>query len=169
MSHWFETVPFVPDSSTWFQYSIFLLICLLFQDLPIAEWLFNITMEVECCSFGYLSLCDCCLMFSELIHWHPGPQVCQLCHTHIAISVMSFCTEGKGLGSWPYSSLSPTLWSAHHSQCSIQSHDTWSLWLMGRFQIWVWVENKLYFHSQLSELLCVCDAAHDDKKKQVYT
>ena len=31
-------------------------------------------------------------------------------------------------------------WSAYQSQHSIQSHDTWSMWLMGKFKISVWIE-----------------------------
>jgi len=40
-----------------------------------------------------------------------------------------FCTEGKGLGHGHRAVFRPAPWSAYQSQHSIQSHDTWSMWL----------------------------------------
>ena len=48
-----------------------------------------------------------------------------------------FRTEGKGLG-YGHRTVAP--WSAYQSQHSIQSHDTWSMWLTGKFKLLVWVE-----------------------------
>ena len=51
-----------------------------------------------------------------------------------------FCTEGKGLGHSHRAVCRPAPWSVYQSQHSIQSHDTWSMWLTGKFEISVWVE-----------------------------
>jgi len=45
-----------------------------------------------------------------------------------------FRTEGKGLGHGHRAVCRPTPWSANQSQHSIQSHDTWSMWLTGKFK-----------------------------------
>ena len=54
-----------------------------------------------------------------------------------------FSTEGKALGHGHWAVCRPAPWSAYQSQCSIQSHDTWSMWLTGKFKISVWVESEL--------------------------
>jgi len=48
-----------------------------------------------------------------------------------------FRTEGKGLGLDHRATCRPAPWSAYQSQRSIQSHDTWSMWLTGnsKFQL----------------------------------
>jgi len=53
-----------------------------------------------------------------------------------------FRTEGKGLGFGRRATCRPAPWSAYQSQHSIQSHDTWSMWLTGKFKISVWIECK---------------------------
>ena len=53
-----------------------------------------------------------------------------------------FRTEGKGLGLGHRATCRPAPWSAYQSQRSIQSHDTWSMWLMGKFKISFWIECK---------------------------
>jgi len=40
-------------------------------------------------------------------------------------------TEGRGLGAVGC----PAQWSVYQWQHSIQSHDTWSMWLMGKFKL----------------------------------
>jgi len=40
-----------------------------------------------------------------------------------------FRTEGKGLGFGHRATCRPAPWSAYQSHHSIQSHDTWSMWL----------------------------------------
>jgi len=54
-----------------------------------------------------------------------------------------FRTEGKRLGYGHRATCCPNPWSAYQSQHSIQSHDTWSMWLTGKFKISVWIECKL--------------------------
>ena len=51
--------------------------------------------------------------------------------------------RGKGLGHGHRAVCCPAPWSVYQSQHSIQSHDTWSMWLMGKFKISVWVEHEL--------------------------
>jgi len=46
-----------------------------------------------------------------------------------------FPTEGKGLGYGHRATCRPTPWSVYQSQHSIQSQDTWSMWLTGKFKI----------------------------------
>ena len=53
-----------------------------------------------------------------------------------------FRTEGKGLGLGHRATCRTAPWSAYQSQHSIQSHDTWSMWLTGKFKISVWVERE---------------------------
>ena len=53
-----------------------------------------------------------------------------------------FRTEGKGLGFGHRATCRPAQWSAYQSQHSIQSHDTWSMWLTGKFKISVWIESE---------------------------
>jgi len=53
-----------------------------------------------------------------------------------------FRTEGKGLGHGHRAACRPASWSAYQSQHSIQSHDTWSMWLTGKFKISVWIERE---------------------------
>ena len=50
-----------------------------------------------------------------------------------------FRTKGKGLGHGHRATCRPAPWSAYQSQHSIQSHDTWSMWLTGKFKISVWI------------------------------
>ena len=45
-----------------------------------------------------------------------------------------FRTEGKGLGYGHRATCRPAPWSAYQSQHSIQSHDTWSMWLTRKIQ-----------------------------------
>ena len=52
-------------------------------------------------------------------------------------------TEGKGLGHGHRAVCRPAPWGAYQSQHSVQSHDSWSMWLTGKFKISVWVERKL--------------------------
>jgi len=54
-----------------------------------------------------------------------------------------FRTKGKGLGHGHRTVCCPAPWSAYQSQHSIQSHDTWSVWLTGKFKVSVWVESQL--------------------------
>ena len=54
-----------------------------------------------------------------------------------------FRTEGKGLGHGHRAVCRPAPWSAYQSQHIIQSHDTWSMWLTGKFNFSVWVESEL--------------------------
>ena len=57
-----------------------------------------------------------------------------------------FCTDGKGLGHGHRAVYrpAPAPWIAYQSQHSIQSHDTWSVWLTGKFKnfglsrAWTW-------------------------------
>ena len=53
-----------------------------------------------------------------------------------------FHTKAKGLGHGHRAVCCPAPWSAYQSQCSIQWHDTWSMWLTGKFKIsvsvWEW-------------------------------
>ena len=53
-----------------------------------------------------------------------------------------FRTEGKGLGLGHRATCRPAPWSAYQPQHSIQSHDTWSMWLTGKFKISVWIERE---------------------------
>ena len=53
-----------------------------------------------------------------------------------------FRTEGKGLGYGHRTVCRPAPWSAYQPQHSIQSHDTWSMWLTGKFKISVWIERQ---------------------------
>jgi len=53
-----------------------------------------------------------------------------------------FRTKGKSLGFGHKTVCRPTPWSAYQSQHSIQSHDAWSMWLMGKFKISVWVDRE---------------------------
>jgi len=45
------------------------------------------------------------------------------------------CTEGRGLGHGRRAVCRPALWGVYQSQHGIQSHDTWSMWLMGNFSL----------------------------------
>jgi len=54
--------------------------------------------------------------------------------SHYSLGLVShgqtlFHTTGKGLGHGHRATCRPTPWSAYQSQHSIQSHDTWSMWL----------------------------------------
>ena len=53
-----------------------------------------------------------------------------------------FRTEGKGQGYGHRATCRPAPWSAYQSQHSIQSHDTWSMSLTGKFKISVWIERE---------------------------
>ena len=53
-----------------------------------------------------------------------------------------FRKEGKGLGFGHRATCRPAPWSAYQSQHSIQSHDTWSMWLTGKFKMSVWIERE---------------------------
>ena len=53
-----------------------------------------------------------------------------------------FLIKGKGVGYGHGAVCHPAPWSAYQSQHSIQSHDTWSTWLTGKFKISVWVESE---------------------------
>ena len=54
-----------------------------------------------------------------------------------------FHTEGKGLGHGHRAVCRPEPLSAYQSQHIIQSHDTWSMWLTGKFNFSVWVDSEL--------------------------
>ena len=50
--------------------------------------------------------------------------------------------RGKGLGHGHRAVCCPAPWSVYQSQHSIQSHETWSMWLTWKFKISVWVERE---------------------------
>ena len=93
----------------------------------------QICQEKMCNDCGWFYVTRWYLCWQSMLHIEPST-------TLVSRGQTLFRTEGKGLGHGHRAVCHPTPCSVYQSQCSIQSHDTWSMWLMGRLKISVWVE-----------------------------
>ena len=86
------------------------------------------------------------ILIKSMMHCLSIPTSMQLRTLCIVCQFWCETLTSRSLGTLPSTVLVYTgmccTWSAYQSQRSIQSHDTWSMWLTGKFKISVWVEHE---------------------------